>query len=134
MRFLVLAALIGVVFWALARSLREQRLGWVRRLALPGTWVGERDGKRFRLLLEGGPDEGRYREITDSDQGSSEERGRWRLVEQTLRFTPDAGPVSACELRLFEAGRIGLHGPGRARRIYERESDNVVRLPRREGG
>lgn len=131
MRFLVLAAVIGVVVWALVRSLREQRLSWVKRLALPGTWLGERDGQRYRLVLEGDADQGRYREITESADGRREETGRWKLVEQTLRFTPEAGPASACELRLFEAGRIGLHGPGRARRIYERESDNVVRLLQR---
>lgn len=131
MRFLVLAGLIGVVFWALARSLREQRLSWVRRLALPGTWIGEREGQRYRLVLEGDADQGSYCEITDSEDGRREERGRWKLVEQTLCFTPAAGAESACELRMFEAGRIGLHGPGRARRIYERESDNVVRLLQR---
>lgn len=131
MRFLVLAGLIGVVFWALARSLREQRLSWVRRLALPGTWTGERDGQRYRLVLEGDADRGRYREITEAADGRREETGRWQLVEQTLRFSPDSGKESACELRLFEAGRIGLHGPGRARRIYERESGNVVPLLQR---
>ncbi|MDZ7825616.1 MAG: hypothetical protein U5R48_05880 [Gammaproteobacteria bacterium] len=131
MRFIVLLALVGLVAWALIRSLTEQRQGWLRRLALVGDWSGEQDGVFYRLRLEGAADGGRYTEVNESDGGRRRESGRWRLADHRLCFRPDDGTPSECELRLFEPGRIGIHGPGRARRIYEREADNVVFLPGR---
>jgi hypothetical protein len=131
MRFIVLIVLIGLVAWALTRSLRSQRQGWLRRLALLGDWSGEQDGVRYRLRLEGEPDGGHYTEVNESAQGRRRESGRWHLVEDRLNFRPDDGAPSDCELRLFEPGRIGIHGPGRERRIYEREAGNVVFLPGR---
>lgn len=131
MRFLVLIALIGLVGWALIRSLGQQRRDWLRRLALVGDWSGEQDGIHYRLRLEGEPDGGRYTEVSESGADRRRESGRWRLVNHELCFEPDEGAPSECELRLFEPGRIGLHGPGRERRIYEREAGNVVFLPGR---
>lgn len=131
MRAIVVLGLIGLVGWALLRSLREQRRSWIERLALVGTWQGSQDGVRYRLRLEGNADGGRYREEERGAQGTRVETGRWRLEGHTLEFTPDEGAASACDLRLFDTGRIGLHGPGRSRRVYERETDNVIPLPRR---
>ena len=51
MRFLLLLALIGAVFWALRRSLGEQRQARLAQLGLPGRW--RRDGGH-ELVLEGG--------------------------------------------------------------------------------
>jgi type II secretory pathway pseudopilin PulG len=129
-RTLIVLALIGVVGWALLRSLREQRRAWLDRLALAGVWTGETDGRRYRLELDGGPEAGRYRERSDGPEGRREEAGRWSVSGHTLHFEPDEAAPSDCELRLFAPGRIGLHGPGRERRVYERRSDNVVPLRR----
>ncbi|HSG91635.1 MAG TPA: hypothetical protein VLA56_20630 [Pseudomonadales bacterium] len=133
MRLIVVLGLIAVVGWALLRSQREQRRAWLQRLALPGTWSGEQDGRTYQLVLDGDLAGGRYRERTRSAAGQVEEVGRWSLSGHVLRFEPDRGNGSECDLRLFEPGRIGIHGPGRERRVYERGSDNVVALPRRRG-
>lgn len=130
-RLIVVLGLIGLVAWALARSVREQRRDWLRRLALPGVWSGEQDGCRYRLVLSGDLAGGTYRETSQSAAGPVEERGRWSLDGQLLRFAPEGRPSSACDLRLFDTGRIGLHGPGRARRVYEREGDAPAGLPQR---
>jgi hypothetical protein len=133
MRTLLVLGLIAAVGWALLRSMREQRRAWLDRLDLPGTWSGEQDGRRYRLLLEGGPASGRYREASEGPEGHREEAGRWSVSGQALRFEPERGAASECELRLFAPGRIGLHGPGRERRVYERHAGNVVRLRTRAG-
>lgn len=115
MRFLVLLALIGAVVWALRRSLRDERFA---RLQLVGRWACEEAG--VELLLEGSASGGAYEEIVRGEDGVRRERGRWRVDGDALEFTTDAGEVSRCELRAFAPGRMGLHGPGRAQRVYDR--------------
>lgn len=131
MRFLLLFALIGAVAWALLRSLREQRQAWLRRLGLVGSWSGRSGHERYTLDLRGEPDGGSYEERTRSGTGERIERGHWRVEGEALVFRPERGERQRCELRLFAPGRIGLHGPGRERRVYDRSADNVVALPRR---
>lgn len=136
MRFVVLLALIAGVAWVLVRAGRDRRDAWLSRLALVGTWEGARDGRRWVLELSGASDRGRYRETQRArgDGGTERvEEGDWRLVEDRLIFTPDGGEPETCEFRFFEPGRIGVHGPRRDRRIYERRADNLVRLPRARG-
>lgn len=133
MRLLLIAALIAAVGWVLYRNIQERRRSWLSRLALPGLWHGEQDGIRYRLELSGQADGGEYVEINEGPDGRHEERGRWRLAGNNLVFEARDASASTCELRLFESGRIGLHGPGRERRIYLRSGDNVVMLPRRRG-
>jgi hypothetical protein len=40
------------------------------------------------------------------------------------------GPLITLDLRLFAEGKIGLHGPGRERRIYVKKRSNVIPLRR----
>ena len=117
MRSLVLLALIGAVVWALTRSLREQRQA---RLGLVGAWKASSDGGAHELTLSGGPGGGEFVEITRIAGRRQRESGRWRTSGGDLLFTDHRGHVTRCELRLFDAGRIGVHGPGRERRVYER--------------
>lgn len=133
MRLLLLAALIAGIGWVLYRNVRDRRQAWLSRLALPGRWQGEQDGIHYRLELSGQLDRGEYLEVNEGPDGKREERGHWRLSGSHLVFETLDGTGSTCELRLFESGRIGLHGPGRERRIYVRSGDNVVMLPRRRG-
>lgn len=131
MRFLLLLALIAGIVWVLVRNVQERRHAWLARLSLPGSWHGEQDGVRYQLYLQGAPGEGDYREVSEGPGGRFEESGRWRVAGHNILFEPVGGGASSCDLRLFETGRIGLHGPGRERRIYVREADNVVMLPQR---
>lgn len=115
MRFLVLLVIIGAVVWALRRSLRDERLA---RLELPGRWACEEAG--VELVLKGSASGGTYEEIASREGGGRRERGRWRMDGEVLEFTSAAGEVERCELRAFAPGRMGLHGPGRSQRVYER--------------
>ncbi len=133
MRLLLIAALIAGVAWVLFRNVQERRQAWLSRLALPGRWQGDQDGVHYRLELSGDLDGGQYREVNEGPSGRKEETGRWHLSGNSVVFEPEGGAISSCDLRLFETGRIGLHGPGRERRVYVRQGDNVVMLPRRRG-
>ena len=65
------------------------------------------------------------------------QRGEWRLSGRTLTLSPteggaqQSGAPTRYELRLFEAGRIGLDGPGREREVYSKRDGNVIPLLRR---
>lgn len=133
MRLLFIAAVIAAVGWVLYRNVQDRRQTWLSRLALPGRWQGEQDGIRYRLELSGQAERGEYLEINEGPDGRREERGRWRITGSDLVFEALDSSASTCELRLFESGRIGLHGPGRERRVYVRAGDNVVMLPSRRG-
>lgn len=120
---LVIVVAVGVVLWT--RAIRQNRRRWLERLDLPGTWLWQdADGE---LELGGGLDAGAYR-IRD---GEREEQGEWRLEGHSLILEPGSGqPPAALDLRLFKEGTIGIHGPGRERRIYVKKRGNVIPLRR----
>jgi hypothetical protein len=114
---------VGAILWA--RSLRQMRRRWLERLDLPGTWLWQ--GEDGELELSGSVDRGRYR-LRDRDE---EEQGEWRLAGHLLILAPSpAGTPATLDLRMFKEGTIGLHGPGRERRIYVKKRANVVPLRR----
>jgi hypothetical protein len=122
---LVLVAVVAAVAFLWARGAHRNRLRWLERLDLPGTWCLENTAASATLELNGSLSGGDYVETTDEHT----ETGSWRLVGHTLSFVSVSG-TSDCDLRLFDAGRIGIDGPGRERRIYERRQNNVVPLRR----
>ena len=107
------------------RASRRSRRRWLARLDLPGRW--EWQDHTGSLELEGDLDQGRYRFV----ETGSEEQGRWLLRSHELVLQPDdEGAVTALDVRLFEEGKIGIHGVGRERRIYVKQRGNVVPLRR----
>ena len=121
--------LIVVVVIALAviwiRGARRNRLVGLTKLNLPGRWRCE-EGE---LALEGRLNGGRYR-LKD---GAREEAGRWLLEGNDLLLISDkAAGQRRYELRYFSPGKVGVDGPGLARRVYERIADNVVTLRARD--
>lgn len=126
---LYLAALgVGAVLllrWV--RVTQRARADWLRALNLIGRW--ERtpragNGHSRSITLTGDLDAGEY----TAKDGDAVERGQWRLRGNTLTLAPEGGAATAFDLRLFEPGKIGLHGPGREREVYVRGSDNVIPL------
>jgi len=115
---------VAALCYLWVRANRQSRRRWLERLDLPGTWVWEdHDGV---LELEGELDGGRYR-IRDGD---SEEQGEWRLRGHDLVLEPRSGATTSLDLRMFTEGKIGVHGPGRERRVYIKKRGNVVPLRR----
>lgn len=122
---LVLVVVVAITAFYWARGAQRNRLRWLKRLDLPGTWYSENPGGAVTLELKGTLNSGDYVETT----GERTEAGTWALIGHTLSFV-SAGGTSDCDLRLFDVGRIGIDGPGRERRIYERQQNNVVPLRR----
>ncbi len=121
----VLVAVTGFcIGWV--RLARRNRQRWLARLALPGRWQWQ--DHQGLLELAGQLDEGRYRLV----EPGCDERGSWCLRGHELVLRPsDGGSVSELDLRFFEDGKIGIHGPGREARIYlKQRGNNVVALRR----
>lgn len=127
---LLVVIIAGILAFVWIRGTRRNRAQWLARLDLPGIW--EREGEWGRLELSGNLDRGSYR-ISDGDDGTSDETGRWILEGHTLRLTSASGEINDYELRLFREGKIGIDGPRRERRIYQKVPDNVVPLRGRSG-
>ena len=123
---MVAVGVVAVAFLWLS-SARRARLNWVRALDLIGQWdldatAEGSTGEPRSLALSGGPLAGPY----VARDGDTIYRGTWRLTGVTLTLEPAGGRAAQYELRLFEAGRIGIDGPGRQREIYVKRDDNVI--------
>jgi hypothetical protein len=126
---LILVIIVGVVAFIWVRGTRRNRARWLARLDLPGIW--EREGEWGRLELTGSLDRGHYR-FSEGGSGT-DESGRWLLEGHTLKLTADTGQTDEYDLRLFQEGKIGIDGPRRERRIYQKVPSNVVPLRGRSG-
>lgn len=126
MASLLIVIVVGIVVVAWVRGTRRNRLRWLQRLDLPGTW--EWDSHEGRLELSGELHAGTYR-FREPD---GDESGKWVLEGHTLVLTSNADETPRrYELRFFDDGKIGLDGPGRERRVYVKEPSNVIPLRRR---
>lgn len=141
--WLVIVGAGALALWWM-RSVKRDRDNWLKSLNLLGKWELERQQGSApanapvhrSLTLSGTLAAGTYVART----GDAIERGEWRLAGHTLTLTPTEGKVPTAgpkryELRLFEAGRIGIDGPGRKREVYVKREGNVIPLvrPKRRG-
>ena len=124
---------VGALIFAWSRKARKARAEWLRSLNLVGKWELQSGGPetpaRRSLTLTGTRSAGNY----VARNGDAIERGEWRLSGHTLTLAATEGEGAGegpkrYELRLFEAGRIGIDGPGREREIYIKREGNVVPL------
>lgn len=122
---MLLVAAVAFIAFLWVRTMRRNRLRWLEQVNLPGSWTADADGEVVNLELKGGYEGGDYVETV----GSRTERGTWHVSGGALVFE-SVGDSSPCEMRVFDDDRIGLDGPGRARRIYQRSQSNVVPLRR----
>jgi hypothetical protein len=119
---LLVIAIVAALCVLWVRANRQSRQRWLARLDLPGVWLWE--DNNGSLELRGELDHGHYRLRDDDD----EELGEWQLQGHDLVLESRAGDIARLDLRLFAEGKIGLHGPGRERRIYVKKRGNVVPL------
>lgn len=127
---------LGALLFVWLRGAKQARQRWLEALNLLGKWeleaAGEGAGRRRSLTLSGDLAAGKY--VARDDDAV--QRGEWRLSGRTLTLSPTEGDAQSgaptrYELRLFEAGRIGLDGPGREREVYSKRDGNVIPLLRR---
>lgn len=136
MLWLVASVGVAVLLWW--RRARQARDTWLRSLNLVGKWelVGQagEDGptRKRSLTLSGTLARGDY--VARDDDAVH--RGQWRLSGNTLTLVATEGEVESMaprhyELRLFEAGKIGIDGADRSRETYLKRDGNVIPLARR---
>lgn len=135
-----LALGLGALLLVWLRGVKRARERWLEALNLVGKWeleaAGVESAPRHRALTLSG-DLAAGRHVSAGKYLARDEdavqRGEWRLSGRTLILSPtegDAPPSGPAryELRLFEAGRIGLDGPGREREVYVKRDGNVIPL------
>ena len=127
---IVVVIVIAAIAFTWIRGAKRNRARWLAKLDLPGSW--DREGNFGRLELSGVPDRGKYRFFEGA--GGNDEAGRWRLEGHVLRMSAESGEVRDYDLRLFREGKIGIDGPGREQRIYQKIPSNVVPLRGHSGG
>ena len=120
---LVIVVVVALLVFAYVRAKRKARQAWLLRLDLPGLWHWQQgDGQ---LALSGGLDAGSFLRR----EGGHESSGRWSLEGDKVVL---AGQdyMQALDLHFFKPGNIGLEDEQGQRRIYVKETSNVVPLKR----
>ena len=127
MSSLIAFGLVGFVILGWVMWNRSARQKWVRDLDLIGQWDLEGDNPediRIEFIGTRG-DRGNYM----ASEGDTLESGNWYLTSYYLVFDPQEGETKRYELRRFEAGLIGMNGPGREyQRFRKKKLANVIRL------
>ena len=124
---LLVAALI-VAIWIV--TTRDSRKRWLSELDLLGTWdldTSESDDPKSSLRFKGEIESGEY--SYQSGEGKSE--GTWKIEGSSLILTDEEHGDREYEVRIFEHGTIGIHGPDRDRQVFTKRAENIVPLRRR---
>ena len=123
MMSMLVVVLVALGVFLYMRAAKAARLKWVGQLDLPGHWHSE-DGSET-LALEGSLERGSfYRRNVER-----EVRGTWQVIGGTLHLSVD-GHVEKLALHLFSPGHLGFEDAAGGRKIYVKESSNVVPLKR----
>ena len=121
---LLVVLLVGGLVFLYMRANKAAKTKWLNTLDLPGHWnLQDGDGS---LALAGNLDGGSY-VLRESDR---EERGDWRVLGSTLLLEVN-GIQRKLDLHLFRAGQLGVEDDSGQRKIYFKESSNVVPLQRK---
>jgi hypothetical protein len=113
---------------------------WLDRQSVIGVWIAQSNAGRVKIQFEGRPNEGVYRQITESAGNTEREFGYWHCERERLslrimatdirnhsRFGSDT-PYRLTYLNLFHKPimRIKIDGPGRSGIIYRRAKNGVA--------
>jgi hypothetical protein len=120
----LLVALIGAIV-LLARNHRQ----WLARQTPAGVWQGKDGQTKITLQFEGGPSEGTYKQLTESDGKRIREFGHWSASARDLKMIimatdvkshPRFGQDTGYSISYIGPTRIKIDGPDRSGIIYER--------------
>ena len=130
---LVVVLLVGALAFLYVTSNRRARKDWIRKLDLKGRWHWQ-DGDAT-LVLTGGEDRGQF----ELREGGRVRRGFWQMqghflcLQHSKRADGNGKEVAAnlqerLDLHFFKPGSIGLEDEKGQRRVYVKETSNVVQL------
>lgn len=117
----VVVVCVGAFFYI--RTTRNARTAWLKKLGLVGRWHWDQGD--CELILSGAPGGGTYVRI----ENEQKTQGAWKLQGHMIKLhTPDG--LESYDLQYFQAGNIGLENAKGERRIYLKETSNVVKMQR----
>jgi hypothetical protein len=117
-------ALIGAII-LLARSHKR----WLERQTPAGLWQAADGQARITLLFEGGPREGVYKQLIESDGKRIREFGHWSasghdlkmiIMATDIKSHPRFGQDTPYGISYIGPTRIKIEGPERSAITYER--------------
>ena len=130
---LLVVILVAAVVLTYIHMTRKARMAWLSKLDLPGLWHWQQgDGQ---LVLSGRLQGGTFvlTEQTDKSQDQAnwlgDASGSWSVQGHKLVLTSKQA-THVLDLQLFSPGNIGLEREAGERRIYIKETSNVVPLTR----
>ena len=120
MSFVVVLIVAGAVFLYL-RATRKARRAWVERMDLPGRWRWQAGDAE--LVLQGSLEKGTFELVEDNQVW----QGTWQLRGQSLLLV-SREREEVLDLHFFKPGSIGLEDTTGVRRLFAKETTNVVPL------
>ena len=118
--------LVAVVVLTYVYTMRKARMAWLAKLDLPGLWHWQQgDGQ---LVLSGRLQGGTFVR-SEGLEREKDASGTWSVQGHKLLLTSKQS-TQTLDLQLFSPGNIGLEDDAGGRRIYIKETSNVVPLTR----
>ncbi len=124
----VVVVFVALLAFFYVSSTRRARQMWLKKLDLLGRWHWQEGD--CALVLTGQRDGGEFQEHRDGEVL----RGRWRIQGHFMYLVYVAEDTKAVtaeqrfDLHFFKPGNIGLENDSGERRVYVKETSNVVSL------
>jgi hypothetical protein len=130
MAFSVIAFLIVAYIWFVRWHVR-----WLAQQSPVGVWVASLDTGTVTIQFDGGPREGLYKQLTETEDGADREFGSWATHLNTLELLilasdqkghPRFGQSTKYELKYVGPKSILIFGPDRPYLRYERAAEGTT--------
>ncbi len=108
---------------------------WLAQQSPVGVWVASLDTGTVTIQFDGGPSEGLYKQLTETEDGADREFGSWAAHLNTLELLilasdqkghPRFGQTTQYALRYVGPTSILISGPDRPDITYERAPEGTT--------
>lgn len=108
---------------------------WLAQQSPVGVWVASLDTGTVTIQFDGGPSEGLYKQLTETEDGADREFGSWATHLNTLELLimasdqeghPRFGQSTKYELKYVGPTSILISGPDRPGIRYERAAEGTT--------
>ncbi len=102
---------------------------WLARQSPAGTWVASLESGSVTIQFEGGPHQGTYKQLIETETGTEREFGSWAAHLNTLKMLilatdqsehPRYGDNTRYDIRYVGPTSILISGPDRPDIVYQR--------------
>ncbi|MBC8353815.1 MAG: hypothetical protein H8E66_17585 [Planctomycetes bacterium] len=105
---------------------------WLEQQTPVGSWTADHDSALIKLIFEGGPSEGIYKQLVETDDHAIREFGHWAVQFNTLNMLIMATDVhpharfgidTTYQIKYVGFDSIRIEGPDRPNLIFTRAED-----------